>query len=121
VRRGPPITITCHCGAKRAVRYGESWRCERCGKRWSTLRIPVEEYAALRRVQLRARRLPLAVAVIVLACVLAFIAVGQALGGLIAAAFAISAYGMFVRPIFRSRYRRQLAEVPRWKLKPEDD
>jgi hypothetical protein len=120
VLRGPKITLKCDCGERRALRYGEQWRCERCGKRWNTRRIPLEEYAAVRRAQLRARRLPLAIALVVLACVVAFLAIGKTLGGLVLLAFAASAYSMFARPLFRRRYRSALAQTPTWKLKPED-
>ena len=51
VRRGPPITVTCDCGEKRHLRYGERWTCEKCGKTWNTNRIPVEQYAAIRATQ----------------------------------------------------------------------
>ena len=52
---GPPITITCECGEKRDLRYGEQWQCERCGKRWDTRQIPAEQYEAIRRLQWRFR------------------------------------------------------------------
>ena len=41
-RKGPPITLTCECGEKRELRYGESWRCESCGRSFDTRRIPLE-------------------------------------------------------------------------------
>ncbi len=119
IRKGPPITITCECGQRRSLRYGEQWRCERCGRRWNTLRIPLEEYAAIRAAAIRVRRLPLLIASVVFVCVVAFIVVGKAFGGLILAAFAISAWGMFARPLYRRRYRRELGDRPTWKLKPE--
>ena len=58
VLRGPPIAITCECGEKRDLRYGEEWTCESCGRRWDTNQIPAEQYAAIRRTQLRFRVLP---------------------------------------------------------------
>ena len=33
VLRGPPIAVTCECGEKRDLRYGEEWTCESCGRR----------------------------------------------------------------------------------------
>jgi len=63
VRRGPPITLTCDCGERRYLRYGERWKCEKCGKTWNTKRIPVEQYAAIRATQMRYRRIPLAISV----------------------------------------------------------
>ena len=38
--RGPPIAVTCECGEKRDLRYGEEWTCEECGRRWDTNQIP---------------------------------------------------------------------------------
>ena len=58
VLRGPPIAVTCECGEKRDLRYGEEWTCENCGRRWDTNQIPHEQYAAIRRTQLRFRVLP---------------------------------------------------------------
>ena len=119
IRRGPPITITCECGERRYLRYGERWQCEKCGRSWNTRRIPLEEYAALRRTQLRYRRVPIAVSVVALACVIVFILLGKAFGGLIVVGFAASAWSMFVRPMHKRRYREQLAKLPTWKIEPE--
>jgi hypothetical protein len=58
ILRGPPIAVTCECGGKRDLRYGEIWSCERCGKRWNTRQIPAEQYQLIRRTQLRFRLLP---------------------------------------------------------------
>jgi hypothetical protein len=119
VRRGPKITLTCRCGERNYVHYGERWTCERCGRTWDTRRIPMEEYAQLRRTQLKYRRIPLIVSVISLLCVLVFILVGKAFAGLILVAFAATAWSMFVRPIHSKRYRRAIAKLPSWKIDPE--
>ena len=58
VLRGPPIAVTCECGEKRDLRYGEDWVCESCGRRWDTRQIPAEQYETIRRTQLRFRVLP---------------------------------------------------------------
>src|SRR5436190_11866917 len=48
----PPIKIDCECGEGRSVPYGESWTCERCGRRWDTRQIPEAEYfGRLRRMR----------------------------------------------------------------------
>lgn len=119
VRRGPRITLTCDCGERRYVHYGERWTCEKCGRTWNTNRIPVEQYAAIRATQLRYRRVPLAISLFALVCVVACIAVGRALGGLIVVALLASTWSMFFRPIHRRRYRQALAELPTWKITPE--
>lgn len=119
VRRGPKITLDCDCGERRYLRYGERWTCERCRKTWNTNRIPLEQYAAVRAMQLRYRRVPLALSVLALACVIAFIVVGKALGGLIIVALLATTWTMFFRPLHRRRYREALGELPSWKIKPD--
>jgi hypothetical protein len=119
IRRGPKITIACECGEKRYLQYGERWECEKCGRTWNTRRIPLEEYAELRRTQLRYRRVPLIIAALSLVCVVAFIVIGKALGGLLVVAFAATSWSMFGHPFYKRRYREQLAKVPSWKIEPE--
>jgi hypothetical protein len=119
IRRGPRITIACECGEKRYLQYGERWTCETCGRTWNTRQIPLEEYAELRRTQLRYRRVPLLIASLSLVCVVVFIVLGQAAGGLIVVAFGATAWSMFGHPFHKRRYREQLAKIPSWKIEPE--
>jgi hypothetical protein len=118
VRRGPPITLTCDCGEKRYLRYGERWKCE-CGRSWDTAKIPLEQYAAIRQTQLRYRRAPIAISVLALACVIACIVVGKALGALLVVAIIATTWSMFFKPIHRRKYREALAELPTWQIKPD--
>jgi hypothetical protein len=111
--------LTCKCGERRYLHYGESWTCEKCGRSWNTLRIPIEQYAEVRRTQLRFRRIPLAVSLISLACVIAFVVMGRAFGGLILVAFAATAWSMFVRPLHKRRYREAIAKLPSWEIEPD--
>ncbi len=117
--RGPKITVSCHCGERRYLAYGERWRCEACGRSWNTNQIPREQYAAIRATQLRYRRVPLAISVVALACIVAGVLVGKALGGLIIVAIAATTWSMFFRPIHSRKYRAALAQLPTWTLKPE--
>jgi hypothetical protein len=119
VRRGPPITLTCECGERRQLRYGERWKCERCGRTWNTNQIPIDDYAAIRRTQLRMRRVPIVITVLSLACVITFIVLGKAFGGLILVGFAATAWSMFLRPLHKRRYRKELAKLPTWDIKPD--
>jgi hypothetical protein len=119
VRRGPPITLTCECGETRYLRYGERWKCEKCSRSWDTAKIPVDDYAAIRRTQLRFRRVPLVISVLALACVVAFVIVGKALGGLLLVAVVATTWSMFFRPIHRRRYREALADLPTWQIEPD--
>jgi hypothetical protein len=119
IRRGPPITITCGCGERRDLHYGEWWRCEKCGRNWSTLRIPLEEYAALRRAQLRYRWIPMAAAALIVASAIALVVLGRAFDGILLAAIAAMGWSRFGRPRWKARYLNTIAQRPTWKIEPE--
>src|SRR3982074_2472851 len=104
VPKGPPITVTCECGQKRDLQYGEQWQCEGCGRRYDTRKIPIEEDAAIRRTQLRYRLIPLVAGLFLLAAMIGFFVAGSAFSGLVAVAFLAASWVMFARPFFRSRY-----------------
>jgi hypothetical protein len=116
---GPPIAVTCECGEKRDVRYGETWTCERCGRRWDTNQIPREDYDAIRRTQLRFRVLPVAVGVLVVALAAFFTLTGQIISVFFLLPVALLGWFVFLRPVHRRRYRAAIAELPRWDLHPE--
>jgi hypothetical protein len=116
---GPPITVTCECGVKRDVRYRETWTCERCGLRWDTAQIPREQYEVVRRTQLRYRALPVALGLLVAALAILFTLTGNIIGVFFLLPVAMSAWFVFLRPAHRRRYRRAIADLPRWELHPE--
>jgi hypothetical protein len=117
--RGPPITITCDCGTRTSVAYGDRWTCPRCGKTWNTEQIPREQYetllSAIRRyrllvfgptVGLAVILLPLAVLVDVRFAYLLFVLeVGFTL--------------MVVPPLRRRASRHAMQDAPSWRLSPE--
>lgn len=120
VRKGPPITVTCECGERRDLRYGEVWRCETCGRRFNTNKIPVEEYTAIRRTQIRYRLFPLIAGLILLAAMIVFWVAGRAFTVLVFGAFLLASWGMLGRPFFRSRYRKKLRQnLPTWNIKAD--
>ena len=119
IRRGPPIAVTCECSEKRDLRYGEQWRCERCGRRWDTTQIPAEQYEAIRRTQLRFRVLPVTYGLAVLALAVFFTLTGNIFSVFILLPMAMMAWFILVRPAHRRRYRRAIADLPRWSLRPE--
>ena len=120
VRKGPPITVTCECGQKRDLQYGEQWQCEGCGRSYDTRKIPLEEYAAIRRTQLRYRLIPLIAGLILLAAMIVFFIAGSAFTALVLIAFVGASWVMFVRPFFRTRYRKSLGKnLPSWNLKAD--
>jgi hypothetical protein len=119
VLRGPPIAVTCECGEKRDLRYGEDWECEDCGRRWDTNQIPAEQYETIRRTQLRFRVLPVIYGLVVLALAVFFTLTGNIFSVIILLPLAMMLWFYFVRPFHRRRYRRAIAELPRWELRPE--
>jgi hypothetical protein len=120
VRKGPPITVSCECGRRRDLQYGERWKCEGCGRRYDTNKIPIDEYAAIRRTQVRYRLFPLISCLVLLAAVILFWIAGRAFTAVIAVAFLAASYGVFGRPFFRSRYRRALSKsLPTWEIKAD--
>ena len=116
VRRGPPITLTCECGEKREVRYGESWQCEGCGRSFDTRRIPLEEYAAIHRARVRDRLLPAAVLLLVAGVALAFVLSGRWPAAVVIVPLSGFVWSTFVRPARRRRQYRAIAELPRWEI-----
>jgi hypothetical protein len=119
VLRGPPITITCECGEKRNLHYGEEWRCERCGKRWDTRQIPAEQYEAIRRLQWRFRRVPIVLGLLVAALAIFFTLTGNIFNVFVLLPLAMVVWFSFVRPVHQRRYRRAIADQPRWELRPQ--
>lgn len=118
VLSGPPITVTCGCGEVRYLHYGERWQCEKCGTSWNTNQIPREEYAAVRRLQRRHIATPAIVLLVAAVTVALFIALGRVYS-VILLPLALTCWFMFVRPIQRRRLDEELAELPKWELKPE--
>jgi Flp pilus assembly protein TadB len=119
VRRGPPITVKCECGERRELRYGERWRCEGCGRAYDTNRIPVQEYASLRRDRVRDRMLPSIVfaAVAVVAAVL--VVIGRPLAVIVVLPLTGFVWSSFVRPARRRRQYQAIADRPRWQIRAE--
>ncbi|MGH2802206.1 MAG: hypothetical protein ACRDL4_04055 [Thermoleophilaceae bacterium] len=119
ILRGPPIALTCECGEKRDLRYGEVWICEQCGRRWNTRQIPPEQYDAIRRTQLRYRVLPVLYGLLVASTALFFTLTGNLFSVFILLPLAMMGWFFFVRPAHRKRYRRAISDLPRWELRPE--
>ena len=118
VREGPLITVKCECGQRRELRYGEQWKCEGCGRRFDTRKIPMEEYAAIRRTQIRYRLFPLLAGILLLIAVILFWVEGRASSAVVAVTFLLASWAFFGRPFFRSRYRQAFSKnTPTWTIK----
>jgi hypothetical protein len=119
VRRGPPITVTCECGQRRDLRYGDRWHCEGCGRSYDTNRIPVDEYAALRRSRVHDRIVPSLVFAALAAAVLVFVLIGRPIAAIMVFAVVGFAWGTFVRPARRRRQYKAIADRPRWQIRAD--
>jgi hypothetical protein len=120
VRKGPPITVKCECGQRRDLKYGEQWRCEQCGRRFDTRKIPIEEYAAIRRTQIRYRLFPIIAGLLLLAAMIVFFILGRAVSAIIVVPFLLASWASFGRPFWRSRYRQAMAKnTPTWTIKAD--
>jgi hypothetical protein len=119
VRRGPPITVTCECGEKRELRYGQRWRCEACGRSYDTNRIPEEEYASFRRNRVHDRILPSIVFAVVAAVALAFVLTGRPFAAIVIVPLVGFPWGTWVRPKRRRRQYKAIAERPRWQIRAD--
>jgi Flp pilus assembly protein TadB len=118
LRRGPAITLTCDCGERRDLRYGERWRCEECGRTWDTHRIPAEDYAAIRRIQTRYVVVPILMLLAVVATVVLFMVYGRVYA-FVLLPMALFAWVLFGRPVHRHRLRQALDRLPEWRISPE--
>jgi hypothetical protein len=119
VLKGPPITVTCECGEKRDLPYGERWQCESCGRTWDTGRIPREQYDAIRRLSMRFRALPIAFGSFVAAVAIFFTLTGNVFSVFFLLPIALTAWFVLLRPLHRKRYRQAVKTLPRWELRAD--
>jgi hypothetical protein len=114
----PPITITCECGDRRDVPYGERWVCERCHRAWDTSQIPAEEYDGLLRSIRRRRAEAVALAAVIAAILIPLIAVVS--NSFIFLTPIVAAAWLFLyRPFWRRRVHRAARSAPSWELHPD--
>jgi hypothetical protein len=119
VTKGPPITVTCECGERRELFYGERWTCPACGRSYDSRNIPADEYAQIRSLQRRYRAVPTALGLVVAALAIAFTLTGNVAGVFFLMPVALIAWFVFIRPTHRKRYRAAIAELPRWDLRAD--
>ena len=117
VTKGPPITVTCECGERHELFYGERWSCPTCAREYDSGQIPADEYAQIRRVQMRFRTVPIALGLTVAALAIVFTLTGNIVGVFFLLPVALVSWFVFIRPTHRKRYRAAIAELPRWDLR----
>src|SRR5919109_1749517 len=96
VTKGPPITVTCECGERHELFYGERWTCPSCGRGYDSAQIPADEYAVIRRLQLRYRAVPIALGVTVAALAIAFTLTGNIFGVFVLMPMALVVWFVFI-------------------------
>ncbi|MEP6972885.1 MAG: hypothetical protein ABI869_01935 [Actinomycetota bacterium] len=115
--RGALITVTCDCGERHLVPYGERLECV-CGRRWDTNQIPAEEYWGvmhdMRRYRFRA--MGMAVAIAAFAIAFAKITRGPVMPIML---LVMMAWFLFYMPQWRRRVRVAARALPPWNLHPE--
>jgi len=119
VTKGPPITVTCECGERSELFYGERWTCPACGRTYDSGNIPEDEYAAIRSLQRRYRALPVALGVVVAALAITFTLTDNIIGVFFLMPVAIIGWFVFLRPTHQRRYRAAIADLPRWDLRAD--
>jgi hypothetical protein len=118
--RGPLLTITCTCGRKQRLRFGDVWTCEGCGHTWDTGKLPRGEYEAIRRLQLRYRMLPALFGLVVVALAALFTLTGNAGAVVLLLPLALISWFTFLRNAHRRRFRDAVATRRReWRLRGE--
>ncbi len=119
ITKGPPITVTCECGERHELFYGERWACPACDRAYDSRNIPEEEYAQIRRLQRRFRAVPIALGITVAALAIVFTLTGNVVGVFFLMPVALISWFVFVRPAHRKRYRAAIADLPRWDLRAD--
>lgn len=115
---GPPLTLTCACGSRQKLRYGDVWTCESCGRTWDTSRIPRGEYAQIRRTQLRFRALPVLLGLLVVGFAALFTLTGDVGAVVLLLPIALLTWYL-VRGVHRRRYEAAIAKRKSWTLRGE--
>jgi hypothetical protein len=114
----PPITIACDCGEMKHVAYGETWECERCGRRWNTGQIPADEYQGLIRDMRRMRIVPIGVAAGT-TLVFGLLALFVAESLFLLLPLVLGMWFLWYMPWWRRKIRRRARSGPKWNLHPE--
>jgi hypothetical protein len=117
--QGVALKVTCTCGQSARVPVGEVGRCDRCGRRWDTAKVPAEEYRAYALAVRRAKWMAFA-GVLVVVPVVALLALLVDRLLLLVAPVALGVWYFWYLPSHRKRVRRLYATLPRWEI-PSDE
>jgi len=115
--KGPPITVTCDCGQRHRLAYGDEVRCT-CGRRYTTARIPLDEYREVASTVRRFRLLTFAAAA-VFALLALLVALTQPAMLVLLVPGGLLVWFTYLRPLVRGQYRKAIARFPTWQLRAE--
>jgi hypothetical protein len=101
------------------VAYGERWTCPRCGRAYDTNTIPAGEYHSIVSLRRRYQLIGWALAAAVAALVLFLAVANQPLQILAGLPLILLTWFLYVRPLLRRRFRRAIADRPRWDIHAE--
>jgi hypothetical protein len=116
--KGPPITVSCHCGQVQHVPYGETWQCESCGRRWNTAQIPADVYQGIMR-EMRNYRLVVIAIALALAVAFGLLALVVAESLILILPVVLAFWLVWFMPWWRRRLRKRARSLPSWELTPE--
>ena len=114
----PRVTVTCHCGERLMVPYGQRQTCS-CGRTWDTSEISERDYEAVRAVARRFRHKELAFVIGAVAIVGALVYIGRSAPLIVTIPVFALAWARFFRPWWRQRKRAALRDLPTWDLTAE--
>ena len=121
ILKGPPVTITCECGNKAEVSYGASWKCDRCGRRYDTAKIPRDQYDKIRNMTLRYRAIPVALGAVSIALAIIFTLTGNVFSVFILLPSVLLVWFMIIRPVHRRSFQKAIADLPTWDLRADGE
>ena len=98
--------------------YGETWECEKCGRRWNTTQIPADVYWGIMREQRNYRLVVIGLAV-GLAALFGLLALFVSEGLFLLFPVVLIGWFMWFMPWWRRKLRRRTRSLPSWKLTPE--
>jgi hypothetical protein len=116
--KGPPITVSCHCGQAKHVPYGETWQCEDCGRRWNTAQIPSDVYWGIMR-EMRKYRLVVVGIALALGVGFGLLAFLVAERLILLLPVVLAFWLIWFMPWWRRRLRQRARALPSWRLTPE--
>jgi hypothetical protein len=111
--------VTCKCGEVEYVRYGETWQCGTCGRRWNTSQIPADVYWGIMR-EMRKYRLVVIGIALALGVGFALLAFLVAERLILLLPVVLAFWLIWFMPWWRRKVRIAARSLPAWKLEPEE-